>query len=139
MISNITMALPKEWRADILINSDQNIQFPYRGKLLSLNVNEPKSRMSLVYQARVLIRRLRMLKRLKKSNRYCACISLLDSANIANILSGRNIVRQLLRLYVTCRTRRKSRKSVFWFFRWSDCSIIMRVILWCRIRILWMT
>ncbi len=116
MISNITMALPKEWRADILINSDQNIQFPYRGKLLSLNVNEPKSRMSLVYQARVLIRRLRMLKRLKKSNRYCACISLLDSPNLANILSGSKHCKTIITAVCNLSHEKKIKKIRFLVF-----------------------
>ncbi len=88
MISNITTNLPKGWEADILLNSDKNIQFPYKGKIFSLDIPEPSSRTSILYQGRVLLKRLRVLRGLKRKNRYRACISLLDSANVANIVTG---------------------------------------------------
>ena len=88
MISNITMSLPDGWEADILLNSDRNIMFPYKGNIISLNIPEPKSRMSLLYQGKVLIKRLKVLTDLKRKGGYKACISLLDSANVANIITG---------------------------------------------------
>lgn len=88
MISNITMSLPTGWEADILLNSDQNIMFPYKGNIISLNIPEPRSRMSLIYQGKVLIKRLKILAEIKRKGGYKACISLLDSANVANIISG---------------------------------------------------
>lgn len=88
MISNITTNLPKEWESDILLNSGENIQFPYKGNIISLGIAEPKSRTSLLYQGRVLLKRLGILSQLKRKNSYKACISLLDSANIANIITG---------------------------------------------------
>lgn len=116
MISNITMALPKDWKADILLNSDQNIQFPYRGRILSLNVSEPKSRMSLVYQARVLVRRLCVLKKIKKNNHYQACISLLDSANVANILSGSKYCKTIITVVCNMSQEKKIKKIRFLVF-----------------------
>ncbi len=88
MISNITTNLPQGWEADILLNSADNIQFPYKGKIFSLDIPEPSSRTSILYQGRVLLKRLKMLRKLKRKNRYRACISLLDSANVANIMTG---------------------------------------------------
>lgn len=88
MISNITTTLPKDWKIDILLNSDSNIKFPYCGRIISLGIPEPKSRMSIVYQGKVLFKRLIMMRQLKKKNNYCACISLLDSANVANIITN---------------------------------------------------
>lgn len=89
MISNITMSLPKEWEIDILLNTDKNIQFQYRGNIISLNIPEPKSRTNLLYQGWVLFKRLYSLYKLKRKKCYKACISLLDSANIANIITGK--------------------------------------------------
>lgn len=89
MISNITTSLPENWEADILLNSDRNIQFPYKGTILSLDIPEPKSRTNLLYQGKVLLKRLKMLLRLKRKNHYIACVSLLDSANVANIITGK--------------------------------------------------
>ena len=89
MISNITTALPDGWEADILLNTAKNIQFAYRGNIISLDIPEPKSRTSLWYQTKVLIKRLFKLYQLKKQNNYQACISLLDSANVANIITGK--------------------------------------------------
>lgn len=88
MISNITTTLPENWDVDILLNSGENIQFPYKGNIISLDIDEPESRTSIIYQGRVLVKRIQMLTKLKKKNRYKACISLLDSANVANILTG---------------------------------------------------
>ncbi|MBO5095130.1 MAG: glycosyltransferase [Lachnospiraceae bacterium] len=96
MISNITMTLPDDYEADILINSDQNIQFPYKGNIISLDIPEPKNRRSLFYQGRVFLKRLKYMSELKKRNHYKACISLLDSANVANILTGKKYCRVII-------------------------------------------
>ena len=72
MISNITTALPDGWEADILLNTAKNIQFAYRGNVISLDILEPKSRTSLWYQTKVLIKRLFKLYQLKKQNNYQA-------------------------------------------------------------------
>lgn len=88
IISNITTHLPQEWEIDILLNTDQNIQFPFRGRVISLNVPDSKSRLAFSYQGKVFIRRMKTLFKLKKQNHYAACISYMDSANVANLLTG---------------------------------------------------
>lgn len=88
IISNITTRFPADWEVDILLNSDDDIQYSYRGNIISLGVKEPKSRTSFFYQGRVFIKRFRKLLQLKNQNHYDACISFMDSANVVNILTG---------------------------------------------------
>lgn len=88
IISNITTRFPEDWEVDILLNSDEDIQFPYKGNIISLNIKEPKSRTGFFYQGKVFIKRFKMLLNLKKRNQYKACISFMDSANVVNILTG---------------------------------------------------
>lgn len=90
MLSNLVISFPDEWEIDIVLNSDKNIQYPYNGNIVSLNVEDPKNRQNLLYQAHIFFLRTKRLKQLKRENDYKACISFLDSANIANILSEKN-------------------------------------------------
>lgn len=87
-LSNITTHFPEDWEIDILMNNKDYIEFPYRGNILTLNIPEPKNRESILYQVRVILKRTWYLRRIKKENQYVACISFMDSSNIANILSG---------------------------------------------------
>lgn len=114
MISNITTNLPEEWEADILLNSSENIQFPYKGNIISLNIPEPKSRTSLIYQAVVLLKRLKMLYKLKKKNHYKACISFLDSANVANILTGNHYCKVIINIVINMTVATKNEPINVW-------------------------
>lgn len=87
-VSNITTHFPKEFEIDILLNDSQSISYPYRGNILDLGFKPKEDKTGLVYQLRVLVRRITRLKKLKKTGGYVACYSFLDSANFANILSG---------------------------------------------------
>lgn len=98
IISNITTHLPQEWEIDILLNTDQNIQFPFHGRVISLNIPDSKSRMAFSYQGKVFIRRMKTLLKLKKQNHYAACISYMDSANIANLLTGNRYCEVILNI-----------------------------------------
>ena len=86
--SNLTLGLPSECEIDILINNAQDITYPYKGRILDLGLKLENNKGKLSYQIKVFIRRLKVLKNLKKSGGYDAVISFLDSANIANILTG---------------------------------------------------
>ncbi len=86
--SNLTLGLPSECEIDILINNAQDITYPYKGRILNLGLKLENNKGKLSYQIKVFIRRLKVLKNLKKSGGYDAVISFLDSANIANILTG---------------------------------------------------
>lgn len=88
-LSNLTLHFPDEWQIDILLNSAKLVEYPYRGNILTLEMNETPKMDSILYHFRLLVKRIIRLRRLKKQNEYTACISFLDSANIANILSGK--------------------------------------------------
>lgn len=86
IISNVTTTLPEEYDIDILLNSDENIQFPYRGKIYSLDIREPRNREGLWYQFKVFLKRIKYIKKLKIANHYESVISIMTSANVANII-----------------------------------------------------
>ena len=92
LLSDIVCNLPEEkYDIDILLNDRGNVVFPYRGNLIDLSVKDPKNqnRNSMPYQLRVFIKRCRILKKLKKTRQYTACVSFMESANIVNVLTGR--------------------------------------------------
>lgn len=95
-LSNITTHFPGEWDIDILVNNDQVIAYPFRGNIISLDIMDRTKEHSLAFQAYVLLKRIQKLRRLKKKKNYYACISFLDSANAANILSGRKYCKVLV-------------------------------------------
>lgn len=88
-MSNLLTHLPDSWNVDILINSEDGVLYPYKGTLFHLGIREPKSRTSIWYQLHVFLKRIYRLRRMKEKNDYDLCISFLDSANVANILSGK--------------------------------------------------
>lgn len=88
-LSNITTHFPEEWDINILVNSDKFIDFPFKGEIISLGIDEKPKTGSILFQLKAFIKRVIALRRLKKQGNYSACISFLDSANVANILAGR--------------------------------------------------
>lgn len=86
-LSNLTQNFPSDWEIDILVNSDKVIDYPYKANIISMKIDDRPKTGSVLFQFKVLLKRLRWLKRLKKTGGYDACISFLDSANIANILT----------------------------------------------------
>jgi glycosyltransferase involved in cell wall biosynthesis len=99
IVSNIVMRLPEEYEALILLNDTENVVYPYKGKLMSLGFPAQADKLNLWYQLRVLLRRIRVLRKLKETGEYTAAISFLDSANIANILSGTKKCRTILSVH----------------------------------------
>lgn len=88
IISNIIMALPKEWEIDILLNDSEDISYPYRGRIIDLHMKPTLNKRKLSYQLQILWRRYHILRKLKRENGYAACISAMDSANFVNVLTG---------------------------------------------------
>lgn len=99
IISNVIMSLPQEWEIDILLNDTENIVYPYRGRIISLACKPESDKRKLSYQAKVLLKRFRILRRLKKENHYRACISALTSANVINVLTGNRFCRTVLTVH----------------------------------------
>ena len=100
-VSNIVMNLPTDCEIDLILNSREHIVYPYRGNIISLDLEPQENRSGLLYQGKVFFKRLRLLRKLKREKGYNAVISFLDSANIANILTGKKFCKTI----VSVRTR----------------------------------
>lgn len=94
-LSNLVTHLPSEWDIDILINHKDLVQYPYKGKLLTLDLisNKRKSPLFIVKELWI---KTRFLKKIKKEKQYDAVISFLDTSNIANILSGNKYAKSVI-------------------------------------------
>lgn len=84
-LSNIVTHFPPDWDIDIMVDDESLIGYPYRGNILSLATPEKASRISYL---KTMIKRTYYLRKIKKTKKYDACISFLESANISNVLSG---------------------------------------------------
>ncbi len=84
-LSRLTMALPEDWEIDIILSDVSNIAYEYRGNIIDLGITK---RMTCSYFVKSFLKRLSVLKRLKRSRQYDACIGFIDSASVANILTG---------------------------------------------------
>ena len=100
-LSNITTHFPPEWHIDILVNDDTVDDYSYKGTILTLGFTGKMRTDSVLFQFRVFLRRVRRLRDLKKNGDYQACVSFLDSANIANVLSGRRYCRTVLSVRIS--------------------------------------
>ncbi|MBO5094462.1 MAG: glycosyltransferase [Lachnospiraceae bacterium] len=87
ILSNLLVNLPDEYEADIVLNDTENIVYPYKGNIISLGLACQADKTKLSYQMRVFLKRIRKIKKLKKTGEYTACISALTSANVVNILT----------------------------------------------------
>ena len=103
-LSNITTHWDDDWEIDILVNSSLVMDYAYRGNIISLNIDKEKKVDSVWFQLKVLLKRIRKLRLLKKQNGYEACISFIDSANIANILSGNKKCKTIISIRASLNT-----------------------------------
>lgn len=95
-LSNLTTYFPKEWEIDILVNNDKGRAYSFRGNVITLGITGKSKTGSVFFQARVFFKRVRRLRKLKKLGNYQACVSFLDSANVANILSGKSFCKVIV-------------------------------------------
>lgn len=86
-MSNITMHLPSDVEADILLNSVSERDYPTNANIITLGMKLVDNK-NLGYQFVAAVKRIFKLRKLKKIGNYDACISFMDSANICNIISG---------------------------------------------------
>lgn len=107
-MSNITTHLPDDVDADILINSISDHDFPTHARIISLNMPQSEN-MGLLYQFIAMIKRILRLYTLKRKNNYDTCVSFIDSANIANILTGK----RKCRVIVSVRCSLQEQSNVF--------------------------
>ena len=100
-LSNIEMNFPDDWEVETLVNSEYKKAFPVKGKVHSLEISEKPKTGSVLFQFRVFLKRIIKLKELKQTGRYDACISMSDSASIANILSGNKHCKTIISVRVS--------------------------------------
>lgn len=110
-MANLSIALSSLYDIDWLLNSDDKIAYEYRGNLISLGIHEPENRNDLSYQIKALFKRLRGIKQLKKTGKYVATISFLESANIANVLTGNKYSKTIISQRNTVSGRRMGIKG----------------------------
>ena len=87
-VSNIVCNMSEDIDIDILLNDSDDIKYPYRGNIIDLGMKPVADKTSLLYQIKAFFVRYKKLKELKKTGKYDACISFLDSANFVNVLTG---------------------------------------------------
>lgn len=105
-LSRLTMALPKDWEIDIILSDISNISYEYRGNIIDLGI--PK-RMTFTYFVKSFLKRLYVLSRLKRSGRYDACVGFIDSASIANILTGNKYCKVVTTVRTTLSERNRNK------------------------------
>ncbi len=98
VLSNLVINFPEDWEIDILLNNNR-IEFPYKGNILTLSLPDFGERKAIGYFIREVVRRTCYLRKLKKNNNYSACISLLESSNISNILSGNKYCKTIISIH----------------------------------------
>lgn len=98
ILSNITIHCPKEWKIDILVNDDSVIDYPFEGNIITLGVTEKPKFSSVMFQFRVFLKRVKKLRKLKKEGNYLACISFMDSTNVASILTGNKYSKNIINI-----------------------------------------
>lgn len=95
VVSVLSYAFPKEYKMEVLLNAVSDCDFPFNGKIISMQMKHCTSQ-TLWYQIRAFVKRVYYLRRLRKKNEYEAVISFSDSTNVANILtrmySGKTIL-----------------------------------------------
>ncbi len=99
-VSNLSMNFPKDYEIDIIINDTNRIDYPYRGNLITLGLKPQENKLNLCYQIRTFFKRARILRNLKREKHYQAVISFSESANFANILSGKKYCKVILSVRV---------------------------------------
>ena len=67
-VSNIVCNAPENWEITLILNNDEHIVYPYKGKIITVGVKEPKDRTNLIYQAELFIKRISQDKHQEKKN-----------------------------------------------------------------------
>ena len=88
LASNLSLQLSRQYEIDFIVNDLQHLDYPYRGNVISLNMPANRNRMGTGYQILTLIRRVRLLRKLRRSRSFAAVISFSEMSNLANVLSS---------------------------------------------------
>lgn len=116
-LSNIQMNMPDSIKTDTLVNSERGRVYPNKGSVISLGIDGEKRAGSVAFQFRVFLSRVRKLRHLKKNGGYRACISFIDSANIANIISSFGLRKSTAKTIISVRTSIRQSSLIFRKYR----------------------
>ena len=108
VVSNLSMHLAARYDIDILVNNDSRLDYPYSGNLISLDIPEPRDRLSLRYLLKMLLRKTPALRRLKRERNYAAVISFNEVSNLANVLSGYQNTKAIVSIHSSPEGMRKA-------------------------------
>ncbi|NLI55111.1 MAG: glycosyltransferase [Clostridiales bacterium] len=82
--SNLSECLSKDYNVHLIAFDGKNIKYPYQGKLYDLKLPPTENKIRKLITA---IKRIQAVRRIKKENHIAASISLMDGANLINVLS----------------------------------------------------
>lgn len=82
--SNLSLALSKKYNVYLIVFDGSNVTYPYKGTLIDLSVPDSSTNLRRVINE---FKRIRAVKKIKKSKNIKCSISLLDGPNIVNVLS----------------------------------------------------
>lgn len=111
--ANLSRRLSRRYDVDIIVNDRDHLQYPYRGRIVSLGMPSDQRRSDPSYQVTLLRRRTRALRVLKRKRRYKAVISLSEMSNAANVLSGNRYGKTI----ISVRNSVRIRKGSSWMYR----------------------
>lgn len=86
--AELSLILAEKYNVDILVNDECDKTFLHAGNVISLGFKSEKNKRKLLYQIRVLIKRVCFIAHASRKRRYKAVISFLDSANYSNIIGN---------------------------------------------------
>lgn len=100
VLSNMSLNFPKEVESTVILNRQYENDYPFDGEIQTIGVNNG-FKMTPGFQAKVFLKRFFTLLKEKKSGRYQSCISFMESANFANVLSGRKHCKVILTVHIS--------------------------------------
>lgn len=114
-VSNLSRGLADQYDVDIIVNDEEHLDYPYKGRIISLHLPPNMERMGAAYQLLALAKRTRVLRHLKRSRKYIAVLSFSEMANTANVLSGNKYARTIVsvRIAVGERINRGIKQKLF--------------------------
>ena len=95
-VSNLSRGLAGQYDIDIVVNDKACLDYPYRGRILSLGMPSGMKRTGVIYQILAVCRRTRALRWMKKSRKYAAVISFSEMTSLANVLSGNRFAKTVI-------------------------------------------
>ena len=98
-VSNLSRGLYRKYDIDIVVNDTKHLVYPYKGHIVSLNLPPEPRHLRSLYQIQVVSRRTRMLRYLKKKEKYAAVVSFSDLCNVSNVFSGNRYCRSIVTVH----------------------------------------